>query len=979
MSDRMRPLSFDELMALLLEEFHAHGSIFGVTELWQAGRPRLPIFGNRIESPIGPAAGPNTQMAQNIIAAYAAGARFFELKTVQALDGEDLRVDKPCIGGADETYNVEWSTELTVPQAFDEYVKAWYAIKLISAEFGLGLPDGFVFNMSVGYNLAGIQSKKLDDFIEGLKSAEYTPVWRECENWIRGHLDEFERLDGMYVSDISPEICSSVTLSTLHGCPPEEIESIASYLITEKKLSTFVKLNPTLLGWDEARGTLDALGYTGLAVDPAHFKDDMQYEDARPMLHRLQDMADANRLLFGVKISNTLPVEIKRGELPGGEMYMSGKGLFPLSFALTEKIARDFGGGLRVSYSGGADIHTVKTLFDCGVWPITVASDMLRPGGFGRLTQMVEAVAECEYLPFSGILTDDLSAIEDEIAGTERWRYKPPVRPKKIEGPIPLMDCFAAPCRFACPIMQDVPAYLRLMRQGKKQEALRVIMERNPLPFTTGTICPHFCMDACARGAYECPLDIRGTKLAAAGAACFDLLDEAAPSNQGGEPVAIVGAGPAGLAASYFFARAGWAPVVFDREAVPGGTVRRVIPPFRIEDKAIEWDCALIQAQGVALELGHEITSVSELREMGFDKIVLATGAESAIPLKLSSGKTVPALDFLYRFKQDRAALEEETVGNIVVVGGGNTAVDTARAAKRLANVDKVTIVYRRSKADAPVSLDELAEAAKEGVSFEEYLIPTGIRSGCLYCHRAAPGEPDKSGRPSVVDTGERTKLPADCVIAAIGERADSPLFDEVDAGVYIIGDAATGPETVVQAIAGAAELCEKLTHRSYDKYAYANKAETLGFLDERGIIKEPRECAVGERCLECGTVCEACAECCPNRANVRVTLPDGSRQVLHLDALCNECGNCARFCPYDGLPYRDKFTLFLDDESFAKSQNDGFMPTGEAKICRIRLGGKAFKFDPINGPSGVLDEYVRTFIRAVLDEFPRFLGLEGD
>ena len=321
--------------------------------------------------------------------------------------------------------------------------------------------------------------------------------------------------------------------------------------------------------------------------------------------------------------------------------------------------------------------------------------------------------------------------------------------------------------------------------------------------------------------------------------------------------------------------------------------------------------------------------------------------------------------------------LEEEVVGSVVVIGGGNTAVDAARAAKRLPNVDKVTIVYRRARRDAPASVEELAAAAKEGVAFEERLIPTGVREGALNCHRSADGEPDRSGRPSVVDTGERAKIPADYVIAAVGERADSPLFDELDAEVYVIGDAAAGPATVADAIKSAADLAAKLTRRPYDKYSPENSPEGLSFLDERGIIKEPKDCAPGERCLECGKVCESCVECCPNRANLRVTLPDGTRQVLHVDALCNECGNCACFCPYDGKPYREKFTLFLDDESFGASENDGFMPTGEAKICRIRLGGKAFKFDPINGPSGVLDEYVRTFIKAVLEEFPRLLGLE--
>lgn len=140
MSDRMRPIPFGQLMDWIIEEYQTYGSIFGVSKLVRHAEdePRLPLFGERMEAPFGPAAGPHTQLAQNLIAAYAAGSRFFELKTVQTLDGEDLPVAKPCINAQDECYNVEWSTELRVPEAYDEYVKAWFALKLLSREWGLG-------------------------------------------------------------------------------------------------------------------------------------------------------------------------------------------------------------------------------------------------------------------------------------------------------------------------------------------------------------------------------------------------------------------------------------------------------------------------------------------------------------------------------------------------------------------------------------------------------------------------------------------------------------------------------------------------------------------------------------------------------------------------------------------------------------------------------------------------------------------------
>ena len=147
MSDLLRPLSFEKLMALLLEEYSADGTIFGVGDIYKAGRSRLPIFGLRIENPVGPAAGPVTQTAQGIIAAYAAGARFFELKTVFP---EPVPAEKPSAAIGDRTYSSEHPSELSLGEAFGEYVKAWYAIKLLSTAFELGVPEGFIFNMSDG-------------------------------------------------------------------------------------------------------------------------------------------------------------------------------------------------------------------------------------------------------------------------------------------------------------------------------------------------------------------------------------------------------------------------------------------------------------------------------------------------------------------------------------------------------------------------------------------------------------------------------------------------------------------------------------------------------------------------------------------------------------------------------------------------------------------------------------------------------------
>ena len=242
MSEKMYPIPFRSLMNWVVTEYAGCGDVFGVHKQYHATGKSLPIFGERIETPFGPAAGPNSQLAQNIIAAYVAGARFFEVKTVQKMDGADLAacVPRPCILANDEGYNQEWSTELTVPQAMDEYIKAWCALKVLSKVYGFGDPDGFVFNMSVGYDLEGIKGEKVNTYIDGMMDASRTAIFGECKEVLK----ELFPQETAFIDAISPRVSRSVTVSTLHGCPPDEIERIASYLISEKHLHTFVKCNP---------------------------------------------------------------------------------------------------------------------------------------------------------------------------------------------------------------------------------------------------------------------------------------------------------------------------------------------------------------------------------------------------------------------------------------------------------------------------------------------------------------------------------------------------------------------------------------------------------------------------------------------------------------------------------------------------------------------------------------------------------------
>ena len=951
MSELMTPIPFRRLMQWITTEYQREGSVFGVHRPYIAGHKTLPIFGETIETPFGPAAGPATQLAQNIVAGYFGGARFFELKTVQQMDGADLAacVNKPCILAEDECYNCEWSTELYVHEAFDEYVKAWCAIKMISHLFGLGHDDGFVFNMSVGYDLAGIQGEKIDTYLNNMQDASKTPIFQECIAVLKAMFPNEED----FIDTISPKVSRSVTVSTLHGCPPDEIERIASYLITEKGLHTFVKCNPTILGYESARDILDSMGFDYIAFDDHHFNEDLQYCDAIPMFRRLLALANSKGLEFGLKLSNTFPVDVKQKELPSEEMYMAGKSLFPLTIEMARRISKEFDGRLRLSYSGGADFFNIDRLFACGIWPITMATTELKPGGYQRFRQIGEKLERMVYHPFSRVDCEGVERLGADMRNDRHHRKAvKPLPNRKLAEKVPLLNCFTAPCKGGCPIGQDIPEYVELCRLGCYEEALEVILAKNPLPFITGTICAHHCMDKCTRNFYDLPVDIRGTKLIAAEHgydAVFAKLQ--APAIRFPErKAAIVGGGPTGMAAAHFLARAGVPVTLFERENQLGGIVRQVIPGFRISDEAMDKDAAMLTKLGVDIRLGAPAPSVEELKAQGYTHILLAVGAWKPGKLDIP-GNVRPVIAWMQAIK----AGKETVSGHVAVIGGGNTAMDAARLALR-AGAASSTLVYRRTRKYMPADAEELELAMADGVRFLELVSPMAQENGKLRCRKMILGEPDASGRRSPVETDEFVEIPCDLVVSAVGEKVDDaflsangvavnergrPAFE--NGCVYTAGDTLRGPATVVEGIADAARFCEAVTGEK-SGYVAPNYAERGDAIAKKGILCDSAKCE-GDRCLSCNTVCECCADVCPNRANVVVELADGSHQILHVDQMCNECGNCAVFCPYASSPYKDKFTVFASEADMADSQNPGFcvLDAAAGKV-KIRLGDAEYE-----------------------------------
>ena len=297
----------------------------------------------------------------------------------------------------------------------------------------------------------------------------------------------------------------------------------------------------------------------------------------------------------------------------------------------------------------------------------------------------------------------------------------------------------------------------------------------------------------------------------------------------------------------------------------------------------------------------------------------------------------------------------------IAVVGGGNTAMDAARLAKR-SGAESVTLVYRRTRKYMPADEHELALALADGVTFAELAAPVKQADGVLKCEKMVLGEADASGRRSPVGSGEFFTVPCDLVISAVGEQVDDalmaangieldkkgrPAFQTNVDGVYAAGDAKRGPATVVEGIADAAAFAEAVIGKPYTydipEQAYVTKADAEA---KKGILKMSAcICCEGDRCLQCATVCENCVDSCPNRANVAIRMADGSHQIVHVDKMCNECGNCTQFCPYSSEPCHDKFTLFQTAEDMVDSHNAGVLFLGGDKV-RVRTFGEPKDYD---------------------------------
>ncbi len=935
MSDYLMIQPFAVQLRRMLKEYEASGSIFGIhkslfyTPKADAAMPGIAfavpdVYGKYLATPIGPSAGPHTQLSQNIVAAWLCGGRFIELKTVQILD--ELEIPRPCIDMEDEGYNVEWSQELKLEESAHEYVVAWALVHILPRLLGWegAAPVGTIFDMSVGYNLEGITSPRVVNFMNKMEDA--TEEVAQIKAILQRDFPQFADIE------IPGQIANSITLSTMHGCPPDEIERIAEHLLTERKLHTIVKMNPTLLGKEHVLDILhNALGFHEIHIPDSVFEHDIAYDKAVGLIGRMQKVAAGQGLAFGVKLSNTLAMHNHKRIMPGEEMYMSGRALYPVTMNLFDKLAHEFNGNLRVSYSAGADALNIATIAACGPVPITACSDLLKPGGYARFGQWLtnleaamaaagaKSLAEFSANKLANVKAAAAEALTDHRYKKEYWPYGLP----KVKSGLGLWDCIVAPCMEQCAVCQDVPEYNWWIKEGDPDRALDVILARNPLPGVTGYVCNHLCQTRCVRNDYEETVAIRALKRYAEETGTATPLT---PRAKVGKRVAVIGSGPSGWSAAFYLALNGVDVTIFEAKDVIGGMMR-LVPVFRLPWETIQRDADRILAMGVKLELNHPITGAPEkLLEQGFDAVYVATGFARDTPLRIPGIEGPGVLAALGLLDRTRRGERPDLGKKALVIGGGDTAMDAIRTSQRLTG-NPTTIVYRRTRAEMPASPEELEGALEEGNILLELTTPARVvrdeagRVVALECLRNQLGEPGPDGRRKpVAIPGSEFQIPCDTVIVAVGQNPDFAFLEgsvvtvcsdggiAVDhatastgvPGVYAGGDAAeAGPESIIAACGdgrrAAESICwqfgvpfsqppaEKAKLSAQEilnvKRVRATKAPQVKTrmlpialrdsfdLIDLSLTKEQAE-AEAARCVQCTTFCDKCVEVCPNRAN---------------------------------------------------------------------------------------------------------------
>jgi len=409
----------------------------------------------------------------------------------------------------------------------------------------------------------------------------------------------------------------------------------------------------------------------------------------------------------------------------------------------------------------------------------------------------------------------------------------------------PSHDCgklAPSPCQMACPAGIDIPTYLALIAQGKDAQAIEVIRRDNPLPWVCGLICNRPCEMMCVRARIDTPVSIKFLKgFAAERAMSHRAYKNPEPRPANGKKVCVIGAGPGGLSAAYYLALMGYQVRVIEALPIPGGMLMVGIPRYRLPREVIDREVAMIEALGVEISydtrFGTDVTK-ADLEKEGYESFFLAIGAHKAWDLGIEGEKEFAQVIEAVSFLREVALGEHHAPGShVVVIGGGNVAIDAARTSLRL-GAEKVTIAYRRSRNQMPADIEEVEQAEEEGIEFAFLTIPQAVvgegdKITALACIKAELKKKKDSDRlaPVPIEGGDY-EIQADAVISAIGQYVDDGGMDVFEKmswsrrgtievnhasmetsqpGVFAAGDAVSGPATVIEAIGGGKRAADAI------------------------------------------------------------------------------------------------------------------------------------------------------------------------
>lgn len=405
---------------------------------------------------------------------------------------------------------------------------------------------------------------------------------------------------------------------------------------------------------------------------------------------------------------------------------------------------------------------------------------------------------------------------------------------------MPRYEDRVAPCNAGCPVGIDIEGYMYLIGQGRLQEAADLLIRENPMPAVTGRVCHHPCEDSCNRASLDEPVAIHSVERRL-GDMILAAAPPPAPERTRKETVAVVGSGPAGLSCAYFLTRLGYCVTVFEAAAEAGGMLRLGIPEYRLPRAILDRQIERIQALGIEIRTSARIgTDVPWAEVDAFDAVFVAAGAHVGKDPRIDGADGVaairPGLEFL---KEVNAGGRPDLGEHVIVVGGGNTAMDCARSALRLGA--DVTVLYRRTPREMPAIPQEVREAKQEGVAFEFLAAPIGVEMEDgkfigITCQRMQLGEPDDSGRRRPVPIeGDVFTTRADTVLTAIGEDCDlsflpehvstkwgmvevDALGESTSAPVFAGGDIVDMPRSVADALGAGKRAAIGIDHYLRDK-----------------------------------------------------------------------------------------------------------------------------------------------------------------